>query len=210
MPSRREFIQAGLAISVAPVTVPAHAAEPVAPFDPPAPATAGLDCVVCDLRSPWSRDVAAEAERLGLRVERTQGDITDFWFNDLSRRWKTAPVAIAGLTGQGPLFCLERFGWDHGLRVVFRGTHRLRGTTRIEHEIAVTGGAVAAAWRPGLESRDWARTLTYVLRSYPRVLPTSTASLRGVVPGDRGDVHDLLVSWVIAPRSVSGPDDRRL
>ena len=78
--------------------------------------------VVLDVRSPWAGDLAREARRLGIKVVRTSGDITDFWYTDLSRRWKDAPVAIAGVTAQGPLFCLERFGWDHGLRVVFRDT----------------------------------------------------------------------------------------
>ena len=49
-----------------------------------------------------------------------RGDITDLWFHDLDPQWKKQPVAIAGLTAHGPLFCLERLAWDHGMRVVSR------------------------------------------------------------------------------------------
>jgi hypothetical protein len=85
MPSRREFIQAGLVLSVAPVAILLRK---------PADLNAGVEivtsplyCVVCDVRSLWSNDFAREAERLGIRVVRTTGDITDFWFTDLSLRW---------------------------------------------------------------------------------------------------------------------------
>jgi hypothetical protein len=81
--------------------------------------------VVCDERFPSSAAFGLEAERMGAQVVRIRGDITDFWFNDLSIRWKEGPIAIAGLTAHGPLFCLERFAWDHGMRVVLRRDHRV-------------------------------------------------------------------------------------
>ena len=121
MPSRRELIQAGLVVSIAPVALPIPTIEGLAArVVVRLPAHRPLYCVVLDVRSPWAGDLAREARRLGIKVVRTTGDITDFWYHDLSLRWKDAPVAIAGVTAQGPLFCLERFGWDHGLRVVFR------------------------------------------------------------------------------------------
>lgn len=121
MPSRREFIQAGLVASMAPVALPIPTIESLAArIVVRLPAHRPLYCVVLDVRSPWTGDLAREARRLGIKVVRTSGDISDFWYRDLSRRWKDAPVAIAGVTAHGPLFCLERFGWDHGLRVVFR------------------------------------------------------------------------------------------
>ena len=123
MPSRREFIQAGLAVSIAPVTLPIPTIESLAArIDVRLPGHRPLYCVVLDVRSPWTRELAREARRSGIKVVRTSGDITDFWYRDLSRHWKDAPVAIAGVTAHGPLFCLERFGWDHGLRVAFRDT----------------------------------------------------------------------------------------
>jgi hypothetical protein len=121
MPSRREFIQAGLVASVAPVALPIPTIQSLAArIDVRLPGHRPLYCVVLDVRSPWTRELTREARNSGIRVVRTSGDITDFWYRDLSRRWQDAPVAIAGVTAHGPLFCLERFGWDHGLRVVFR------------------------------------------------------------------------------------------
>jgi hypothetical protein len=86
--------------------------------------------VVSDVRFADGDAFANEAERLGASVVRINGDITDFWFNDLSIRWKKSSVAIAGLTAHGPIFCLERFAWDHGLRVVFRDEHRSESLVR--------------------------------------------------------------------------------
>jgi hypothetical protein len=119
MPSRRQFIQAGLAMSVTPVTLQIGGVADASPALRSHP----LYCFVCDERSEWSRALARDAERLGIRVARTRGDITDFWFHDLSQRWKLSPVAVGGVTEHGPLFCLERFGRDHGLRLVRRDTH---------------------------------------------------------------------------------------
>ncbi len=76
--------------------------------------------VVSDVRFAESVAFGRQAEHLGTAVVRINGDITDFWFNDLSIRWKESKVAIAGLTAHGPIFCLERLAWDHGMRVVFR------------------------------------------------------------------------------------------
>jgi hypothetical protein len=76
--------------------------------------------VVVDQRFPASVAFGAEMTRLGAPVHSTQGDITDLWFHDLDLRWQQGPVAIAGLTAHGPLFCLERLAWDRGMRVVLR------------------------------------------------------------------------------------------
>ena len=51
------------------------------------------------------------------------GDMTRFWYDDLYHRWRQAPVAIAGLTAHGALFCLERLAWEKRMRVVYRREH---------------------------------------------------------------------------------------
>jgi hypothetical protein len=118
MASRREFLQAGIAAAILPITTWARVS---------APATAGNPSsfykVIVDDRFPASVEFGAEMSRLGVPVHIIQGDITDFWFHDLDARWKQSPVAIAGLTAHGPLFCLERLSWDHGMRVVLRTEH---------------------------------------------------------------------------------------
>jgi hypothetical protein len=198
MPSRRQFIQAGLVMSVTPVTLQLPETVDSAPSCP-ASALESLHYVVCDMRSASSRALAAEAERLGIRVAHTHGDITDFWFNDLSRRWNDAPLAIAGLTGPGPLFCLERFGWDHGLRVVFRATHREVEGGHVEHEITGPFPTIAAA-HTDLAGADWPSRLARLLASCPSARDTSSTTVRG--PAQAGRYGDTLVSWVIAPKVV--------
>ena len=199
MPSRRQFIQAGLAMSVTPVTLQIHASA----AEPPSPATPvphSLYCLVCDTRSSWSAALAREAERLGIKVARTSGDITDLWFHDLSRRWKAAPVAIGGLTEPGPLFCLERFGWDHGLRVVFRGTHRELDGGHVEHAITGPFQTIAAA-HTDLAGADWPSRLARLLTTCPPARDTSSTAVHGVLADDqRLDRSDALVSWVIAAK----------
>jgi hypothetical protein len=135
-------------------------------------------------------------------VVRTTGDITDFWFTDLSRRWKQSPVAIAGLTAYGPLFCLERFGWDHGLRVVFRGTHRLLDGGRVEHALEGPFRSIAAA-HSGLSGADWPGGLALLLTSCTATGDMATTTVRAISHDRAADVDDTLVSWVIAPRHVS-------
>lgn len=177
--------------------------EPVAGLSPAATSVEHpLYCLVCDVRSAWSAAVAGEAERLGIGVALTSGDITDFWFDDLSKRWKTAPVAIGGVTGHGPLFCLERFGWDHGLRVVFRGTHRELDANYVEHVIDGPFPTIAAA-HTDLAGADWPRRLARLLNSCPAALDTSSTTVRSALPdGERLDAGDALVSWVIAPKAA--------
>ena len=79
-----------------------------------------LYAVLCDERFAESVAFAEDMSRRGTPVTRFRGDISDFWYRDLSLRWRADPVAIAGVTTHGPLFCLERWGWDHGLRIANR------------------------------------------------------------------------------------------
>lgn len=76
--------------------------------------------VIFDERFPASVAFGAEWKARGEAVHAIRGDITDLWFHDLDHQWKKRPVPIAGLTAHGPLFCLERLAWDHGMRVVSR------------------------------------------------------------------------------------------
>jgi hypothetical protein len=80
--------------------------------------------VIIDQRVAEASSFGREISGLGLAVHPTDGDITRLWTDDLYLRWRRAPVAIAGLTAHGPLFCLERLAWDFGMRVVMRADYR--------------------------------------------------------------------------------------
>jgi hypothetical protein len=115
MASRREFLQAGIAASVLPMAVAGANAAPSKREDRPS-----FYKVIFDHRFPASVAFGEEWKARGAAVHGIQGDITDLWFHDLDPQWKKQPVPIAGLTAHGPLFCLERLAWDHGMRVVSR------------------------------------------------------------------------------------------
>jgi hypothetical protein len=115
MTNRREFLQAGIAASVLPMAVAGSSLAP-------AQRESGTSFykVIFDERFPASVAYAREMERDGAPLHAIRGDITDLWYHDLDARWKQSPVTIAGLTAHGPLFCLERLAWDHGMRVLSR------------------------------------------------------------------------------------------
>ena len=121
MTTRRAFLQAALAAPLLPLSL-----RPRVPAAPSARTVAAralderLYTVVCDERFDASVAFAAALAKRGVPVTRFRADITDFWYRDLSLIWKQRPVAIAGATTHGPLFCLERWAWDHGLRVTYR------------------------------------------------------------------------------------------
>src|SRR5271170_1609906 len=107
MASRREFLQAGLAASLLPVAaseLPAAAGSAKESQAPPV----SFYKVIFDERFPASVSFGEEWKARGAAMHAIRGDITDLWFHDLDRQWKKQPVAIAGLTAHGPLFCLER------------------------------------------------------------------------------------------------------
>ena len=125
MASRREFLHAGLVASLLPVGIQANesAAQGAAPQDPTSQDLAprvSYYKVIFDERFPASVAFGEQWKAGGAPVHAIRGDITDLWFHDLDAQWKKQPVAIAGLTAHGPLFCLERLAWDHGMRVVSR------------------------------------------------------------------------------------------
>jgi len=124
MANRREFIQAGIAASVLPLVV---AGGNMAPKQ--RESHAAFYKVIFDERFPSSVAFGDEWKARGASVHAIRGDITDLWFHDLDYRWKKqGPAAIAGLTAHGPLFCLERLAWEHGMRVVSRVEQSARDT----------------------------------------------------------------------------------
>lgn len=138
MASRREFLQAGIAASVLPLAATGSSIAPVK-RESQRENHANFYKVIFDERFPASVAYGDEWKLRGASVHAIHGDITDLWFHDLDHQWKKQPVAIAGLTGHGPLFCLERLAWDHGMRVVSRieqGAHDGDGEPLISWVIA--------------------------------------------------------------------------
>ena len=121
MTTRRDFLQLALTAPLLPASL--RLASPDSRVEAASALTRPWDrSTPCCATSGFAESVAfaEEMSRHGTSVTRFRGDITDFWYRDLSQRWKTDPVAIAGVTTHGPLFCLERWAWDHGLRIAER------------------------------------------------------------------------------------------
>jgi hypothetical protein len=120
MTTRRDFLQLAFTAPLLPASLRLRASPGDTDNFFMRAHTPSLYTVLCDERIVESVAFAEDMSKHGTPVTRFRGDITEFWYRDLSQRWKVDPVAIAGVTTHGPLFCLERWGWDHGLRVAQR------------------------------------------------------------------------------------------
>jgi hypothetical protein len=199
MASRREFLQVGFAALTLPISARAAFAPAVSnPAGEPAPTP--LYKVIFDNRFPASVEFGEQAKRLGAAAHGIKGDITDVWFNDLYHRWKESPVAIAGLTAHGPIFCLERLAWDHRMRVVFRADHKLLPDGSIEHALSGPENVLRRAADLGADGPNWSSRIAELVTHFPQARSTSgKATFVARLPKPTGDDPEPLISWVIAP-----------
>jgi hypothetical protein len=109
MPNRREFLQAGIGVSLLPL-LSSKALSAAAPR--------AFDLFVFDQRFPQARAFAQQAREAGVDCAAIEGDITHLYFHDLSLRWNRGPTTIAGLSTKASLFCLEKLACDRGMRLV--------------------------------------------------------------------------------------------
>ncbi len=194
MTSRREFLQIGIAASAWPLATQAARAATLRRLARRAAPRCPLYKVVYDTRFAASVAFGRRAASLGEQLHPIQGDMTRLWYDDIYHRWKQSPVAIAGLTAQGPLFCFERLAWDQGLRVVFRAEHGAAG-----HALSGPESLLIEA-RDALAGPDWAAGMAAVVGRCPsgraEIGSASFACAResAGLPAD-----EPLYSWVIAP-----------
>jgi hypothetical protein len=199
MASRREFLQVGIAALALPIS--AHTALSTGADAPEKTAlVTPLYKVVYDERFTASVAFGTEGRILGLPTHSIRGDITDLWFHDLDAQWKKKPVAVAGLTAQGALFCLERLAWDHGMRVVFRGDHQYLPAGSIEHVLTGPEYVVHQAGSLQNDGDDWAPRVANLVARVPEghSIPAK-ATIRGHATAPADAEAENLISWVIAP-----------
>jgi hypothetical protein len=198
MTSRREFLQIGIAASAWPLATHAALAAGLDGLRGSVLGTPSLPLykVVYDTRFAASVAFGRRAASLGAAVHAIDGDMTRLWFDDIYHRWKESPVAIAGLTAQGPLFCFERLAWDQGLRVVFRAEHGPTG-----HVLSGPASLLDDA-RSALANADWAPQMATVVTRCPSGRAEIGSAAVGCVRGsDLPPADEPLYSWVIAPAS---------
>ncbi len=199
MTTRREFLQAGIAASALPAIggLPSDRSPDQSTAD--ATPAVSFHTAVFDERFPESVAFAAEMARLGVATRGIKGDMTALWYHELQPVWSSNPVAIAGLTAHGPLFCLERLAWDHGMRVRFRAEHQFRPDGCVEHSISASGNVLDDASVLGAAGNAWG---AQVARLLDRCAQRPESTTRIVVTRLQNPVHldrEPLFSWVIAP-----------
>lgn len=192
MTSRREFLQVGLAAAALPLAVQSDEVAAEAARSVP------LYKILYDTRFPASVAFARRASAGGLVVQAMGGDMTRFWYDDLYHRWQTGPAAIAGLTGYGALFCLERLAWEQRMRVVFRGEHWLGPAGCVAHRFEGPAQLLPAAARAATDA-SWAAALADVIAECPRGRTVRQAADALTVNAGTLPASETLFSWVIAP-----------
>ncbi len=193
MTSRRQFLKAGLAASALQIAARADvgAADPTV-------ATLSLYKVLYDTRFPASGAFASRAAARGVAVHAMAGDMTRFWYDDLYHRWRQGPAAIAGLTGEGALFCLERLAWEQSMRVVYRGEHIPGVGGCVAHRFEGPAQLLPAAAAATADAA-WAAGLADVVVECPRDRAPRGAARSLTASAALPAPSEALFSWVIAP-----------
>jgi len=194
MTSRREFLKVGLTASA---LLPVGARARSAGVETRAPVLS-LYKVLYDTRFAAGVAFAQRAAELGVAVHAMTGDMTAFWYHDLYHRWRQEPVAIAGLTAHGALFCLERLAWEQRMRVVYRGEHAAAAGGRIAHRFEGPAQLTAAA-ADATVGVTWASALADVVAVCPRLREQAGIVHSSTLPADATVPAEPLFSWVIAP-----------
>lgn len=201
MTNRRELLKAGVAASALPLTAPALALA--ANGGESSVESVPLYKVLYDTRFSASEEFGQRARAHGHSVVAIRGDMTRFWYHDLYHRWRRGPIAIAGCTAAGALFCLEQLAWAERMRVVLRAAHSQTADGAVAHTIdgptSSLQGALAAA-----RTARWGSAMADVVVQCPRrcaarrIVRTTT-----VLPAAEA-ASETLFSWVIAPIERAG------
>lgn len=194
MSNRREVLQMGVAVTVLPLDVSAWTA-------PSADAGWGkpiaLYKAVYDTRFAASRAFGERMGSRGIDTVAMTGDMTALWFDTFRPQWQKGAAPIAGLTARGPLFCLERLAWDHGMRVIFRAEHT-SADGAVRHEIEGAGVVVDAVRRA--TDGDWVNVVSDVMVRHPHAqAPSASLLFHTAQPAFEVPQDEILYSWVIAP-----------
>jgi hypothetical protein len=205
MPSRREFIQRGIAASVL-------AAGPLTSRLALAGSSSGkpyrLFKVVFDQTLAEGAAFGVEAVSRGAPARAVGSNAGSVWMNEIEPRWKRGPAVIAGLTGRASLFCLELLARDYGMGVVYRAEHSPTGDGGIRH--VITGPETLSEWQAESKTRltaagpCWSAVAARMVMNCPETLePNPSIGLLDLAQ-PAGIAGPSLFSWVIAPAKRPG------
>lgn len=155
----------------------------------------------------YEPDVAASAAfgaavaRHGMATHAIDGDITSLWTGELADLWRQEPVAIAGMTTYPALFLLERFGWDHGLRVAFRAEHKADANGRIQHRLEGPGSLLSMFEASLLQQTQFSTCMAGLVAHCPAASAVQSTTLLATSTFPTTLETPTLYSWIIAPRA---------
>lgn len=197
MSTRREFIQVGIAATTVVVAHGLSAAEP-ASMQASVPNGAFYK-IVYDSDFPAAVAFANEARRRGASTHGIRGDVTNLWYQDLSRQWAHSPTPVAGMTTYQSMFVLAQMARDARMRLVYQVTHRPATDGAVKHRCH---GPVAFLNRyrlPETETAEvWARAAAgAVMEWQAEPMEIELETTIGAACEHSVDTQTL-VSWIIA------------
>ena len=195
MANRREFIQTGMAVTAA-----ASVAGPSAQAAMAAPAAQPhrIHKVIYDGRFAEPVQFARAAEALGLQAHAISGDMTALWYEELDGLWRKEPMAIAGMTPHGPMFCFEMLARDRGMRLVYQAEHQI---TDAEVRHTVSGALPSLRRSAGLtrSGAAWPELMASLVADTPALPALDGAVDIATRTPAGGAAEEPLFTWVIAP-----------
>jgi hypothetical protein len=225
MPNRREFIQTSAVVSaIAANGVIARGAAAVAP-----PRAVALGRALYDDRYAEARRFAAVLGAQSVPIRALEdGDITGFWRDELAALGQREPVAIAGCTQFGPMFVVERWAAERGMRVALRVEHCGMPDGTLAHRFSGPRETLALAAASDALDSDWPALMAALAAevagddSRCRAAERAARGPACALPPVRGEpfIHYYtplavqqgygaaldgpLYSWVVAPRAQRG------
>lgn len=197
MTTRRDFLSQAVAVPAGLIIGASTLADSGVAAIPPAPLP--VHEVIVDGGFAAGRYVADAAESQRLPVNVIHGDITSL-YRDLAPRWRESALTIAGLTGAGTLFVLERLAWDVGLRVVYRAEHWRIDEHLMRHEVTGPAAMLSRARTLSRTPGQWGSVAAAVLLSGQHAARRSAPEVRRGFLSTASPATDLAgISWIIAP-----------
>jgi len=191
MVTRRAFLQGSVAVSAGAAML---GAEPTLASWLQG---GGRVVAVVDQRIGAGRQFSEALEAAGVPVQRDQHDPVRV-LTRLSEELAPGGYTVIGLTQMATALVAERTGTDNGLRLAWRGEHRLLPDGQLQH--AVRGSSlVASQSQLGLADDDWGYSLGRYLIGAPLGEMSSEQRFTAAVARPAQQAG-YLVSWVLTPR----------
>ncbi|RTZ45456.1 twin-arginine translocation signal domain-containing protein [Candidimonas sp. SYP-B2681] len=200
MTTRRGFLQGALATSGLALAGTSLQSSASSLADIAGNGAQRLHAVVYEPADLASAEFGALSKQLGHATHAIDGDVTTLWTQCLAEQWRKKPIAIAGMTHAGALFVLERFGWDHGLRVLFRAEHKPQGDGSVAHVLAGPASMLHTYEALAAEKYDYAQCMAGVIGQCPEhaASPATKSLLTPRAVGTHATRP--MYTWVIGPR----------